>query len=189
MSRIDERLEVLGIDTSEMTTEQKFTAATGLTHYDEETASNDWYVPGGAANVVEETEQGSQGPQGPQGNSEPEAGEQGTQGNPEPEAGEQGTQGNSEPEPETYTITFMNGDEVVKTVTGEAGTDVSAPEVEKEGYEFNGWSVDGENPILPVDAIVDSDMTYVALWIKSEENSEPNNDNVNPSEIEVETEP
>lgn len=51
MSRIEERLEVLGVDTSEMTTEEKFTAATGLTHYDEETAANDWYVPGGAANV------------------------------------------------------------------------------------------------------------------------------------------
>ena len=196
MSRIDERLEAMQVDTSEMSTEEKFTAATGLTHYDEDMAADDWYVPGGAANVVIESEQqGEQGPQGPQGNSEPEAGEQGEQGpqgpqgNSEPEAGEQGTQGNPEPEPETYTITFMNGDEVVKTVTGEAGTDVSAPEVEKEGYEFNGWSVDGENPILPVDAIVDSDMTYVALWIKSEENSEPNNDNVNPSEIEVETEP
>ena len=230
MSRIDERLEVLGIDTSEMTTEEKFTAATGLTHYDEETASNDWYVPGGAANVVKETEQGpqgaqgqqgpqgaqgaqgqqgaqgaqgQQGPQGEQGNQGEQGaqgqqgpqGEQGEQGNQGPQGeqgnqGEQGAQGaQGNPDPETYTITFMNGDEVVKTVTGETGTDVSAPEVEKEGYEFNGWSVDGENPILPVDAIVDSDMTYVALWIKSEENSEPNNDNVNPSEIEVETEP
>ena len=83
----------------------------------------------------------------------------------------------------------MNGDEVIKTVTGEAGTSVSAPDVEKEGFEFNGWSLDGESPILPVDTIVDSDLTYVALWIKSEENSEPNNDNENPSEIEVETEP
>ena len=45
MTRIEERLEAMQVDTSEMTTEQKFTAATGLTHYDEETAANDWYVP------------------------------------------------------------------------------------------------------------------------------------------------
>ena len=57
MSRIEERLEVMGVDTSEMTTEQKFTAATGLTHYDEATAANDWYVPGGAANVLGVTEE------------------------------------------------------------------------------------------------------------------------------------
>ena len=102
MSRIEERLQAMQVDTSGMTTEEKFTAATGLTHYDEETAANDWYVPGGAANVVTESEQqGEQGQQGAQGNSEPEAGEQGeqgAQGNSEPEAGEQGAQGNSEPE-------------------------------------------------------------------------------------------
>lgn len=73
-----------------------------------------------------------------------------------------------EPEPQTYTITFMNGEEVVKTVTGETGTTVSAPDVEKEGYDFNGWSINGETPILPVDAITDTDITYVALWYKEE---------------------
>ena len=62
MTRIEERLQAMQVDTSEMTTEEKFTAATGLTHYDEETAANDWYVPGGAAYVlsegdVEETEE------------------------------------------------------------------------------------------------------------------------------------
>ena len=35
MTRIEERLEAMQVDTSEMTTEQKFTAATGLTHFDE----------------------------------------------------------------------------------------------------------------------------------------------------------
>jgi len=69
----------------------------------------------------------------------------------------------------TYTITFMNGDEIVKTVTGVTGTSVSAPDVTKEGYDFNGWSIDGINPILPVDAIYDSDMTYFALWFKTQE--------------------
>ena len=49
--RIDERLEVMGVDTADMTDEQKFTAATGLTRYTEYEANNAWYVPGGAANV------------------------------------------------------------------------------------------------------------------------------------------
>ena len=169
MTRIEERLEAMQVDTSEMTTEEKFTAATGLTHYDEETAANDWYVPGGAANVIEETEEG---------------GEE-TPVDPTPDP-------TPDPEPETYTITFMNGEEVVKTVTGEPGTAVSAPDVEKEGFEFNGWSLDGENPILPVDTIVDSDLTYVALWFEvnnEEPDQEPEQDPENPSEIEVETEP
>ena len=49
--RIDERLQAMGVDASEMTDEQKFTAATGLTRYNEYEANNAWYVPGGAANV------------------------------------------------------------------------------------------------------------------------------------------
>ena len=56
MSRIDERLEVMKVDTAEMTKEQKFSAATGLTFYDEELAGNEWYVPGGAANVSTEAD-------------------------------------------------------------------------------------------------------------------------------------
>ena len=56
MSRIDERLEVMKVDTAEMTEEQKFSAATGLTFYDEELAGNEWYVPGGAANVSTEAD-------------------------------------------------------------------------------------------------------------------------------------
>lgn len=56
MSRIDERLEVMKVDTAEMTAEQKFSAATGLTFYDEELANNEWYVPGGAANVSTEAD-------------------------------------------------------------------------------------------------------------------------------------
>lgn len=56
MSRIDERLEVMKVDTAEMAEEQKFSAATGLTFYDEELAKNEWYVPGGAANVSTEAD-------------------------------------------------------------------------------------------------------------------------------------
>ena len=55
--RIDERLEVMGVDTAGMTDEQKFTAATGLTRYTEYEANNAWYVPGGAANVPTVTEE------------------------------------------------------------------------------------------------------------------------------------
>lgn len=64
--RIDERLEVMGVDTAGMTDEQKFTAATGLTRYTEYEANNAWYVPGGAANVPSATEE-PVGPAGPAG--------------------------------------------------------------------------------------------------------------------------
>jgi len=63
-----------------------------------------------------------------------------------------------------YSIIFKNGEEIVKTVKGPEGTPVSCPDVEKEGYDFNGWSINGETPILPVDTIIDCDITYVALW-------------------------
>jgi hypothetical protein len=63
-----------------------------------------------------------------------------------------------------YSIIFKNGEEIVKTVKGPEGTPVSCPDVEKEGYDFNGWSINGETPILPVDTIIDRDITYVALW-------------------------
>jgi len=66
MSRIDERLEAMGIDTSGMTDEQKFQAATGLTFYDETLAANDWYVPGGAANIKKENNGGGDDDQKPQ---------------------------------------------------------------------------------------------------------------------------
>lgn len=68
-------------------------------------------------------------------------------------------------EPQTYTVIFKDGDTILKTITGPTGTPVSASiDVTKEGYEFNGWSVNGTTPILPVDAITDTDITYVALW-------------------------
>jgi len=63
-----------------------------------------------------------------------------------------------------YSIVFKNGEEILKIVKGPHGTPVSCPDVEKEGYDFNGWSVNGKTAILPVDAITDCDITYVALW-------------------------
>ena len=67
-----------------------------------------------------------------------------------------------------YTITFKDGDEIVGTITGPMGTYVSVPDVEKPGYEFNGWSLDGEHVTMPVDGIYDSDITYIAVWSKIE---------------------
>ena len=56
MNRIDERLKVMNVDTSKMSKEQKFSAATGLTFYNEKLEKNGWYVPGGAANVSTEAD-------------------------------------------------------------------------------------------------------------------------------------
>lgn len=68
-----------------------------------------------------------------------------------------------------YSIVFKNGEEILKIVKGPHGTSVSCPYVEKDGYDFNGWSIDGETPILPVDTITDCDLTYVALWFTKED--------------------
>ena len=66
----------------------------------------------------------------------------------------------------TYSIVFKDGEEIVKTITGPMGTYVSVPNVEKEGYEFLGWSLDGKKVTMPVDGIYDSDITYIAVWNK-----------------------
>lgn len=66
---------------------------------------------------------------------------------------------------QTYTIIFKDGDIIVSTITGETGTSISNPILsEKEGYEFLGWSIDGENIIIPVNSIGDADITYIAIW-------------------------
>ena len=57
MNRIDERLKVMNVDTSKMSKEQKFSAATGLTFYNEKLEKNGWYVPGGSANISTEPEE------------------------------------------------------------------------------------------------------------------------------------
>ena len=57
MNRIDERLKVMNVDTSKMSKEQKFSAATGLTFYNEKLEKSGWYVPGGSANVSTEPEE------------------------------------------------------------------------------------------------------------------------------------
>lgn len=91
-------------------------------------------------------------------------------------------------EKETYTITFKDGDEIIRTITGEYGTYVSVPYVEKEGYEFLGWSIDGKNVTMPVDGIYDSDITYIALWqeLKKENDNKEQIENLNIPQEQVE---
>lgn len=72
------------------------------------------------------------------------------------------------PDDKEHTITFKDGEEIVRSITGKMGTYVSVPYVEKEGYEFLGWSIDGKKVTMPVDGIYDSDITYVALWEKKQ---------------------
>lgn len=58
----------------------------------------------------------------------------------------------------TYTITFVDGDTVLKTVKAEYGAPVVAPTPTKEGYDFAGW--DTEVPsTMPA-----KDMTVKATW-------------------------
>ena len=79
-------------------------------------------------------------------------------------------QENQDPEnQEIHTITFKDGDQIIRTITGPMGTYVSVPYVEKEGYEFLGWSLDGEKVTMPVDGIYDSDITYIAVWEEIDE--------------------
>ena len=100
--RIDERLQAMGVDTSEMTDEQKFTAATGLTRYAEYEANNPWYVPGGAANV-------------PAGAAEPT----GEQGQP---SGEQSTGSNTGAQPTGEPNTAEQGQPSGESDTAEQST-------------------------------------------------------------------
>lgn len=94
----------------------------------------------------------------------------------------------SNKEKETHTITFKDGEEIVRTITGECGTYVSVPYVEKEGYEFLGWSIDGKNVTMPVDGIYDSDITYIALWkeLKKEDDNKEQIENLNIPQEQVE---
>ena len=73
-----------------------------------------------------------------------------------------------EPQPQpTYTVTFKDGEIVIgKPITGVTGTPIEAPaDPEKEGYEFKGWSIDGENAVEEViSAIGNANVTYTALW-------------------------
>ena len=134
MSRIDERLEVMGVDTTGMTDEEKFTAATGLTRYDADMAANDWYVPAGAANTPSTASEpsGESGePSGESGESsqtsEPSgqtdtqsgepSGESGESGEPSGPAEESGESGEGDTNPSTAAI--ETSEPVVETYTAE----------------------------------------------------------------------
>lgn len=81
------------------------------------------------------------------------------------------------PDDKEHTITFKDGEEIVRSITGKMGTYVSVPYVEKEGYEFLGWSLDGKKVTMPVDGIYDSDITYFALWEKKQQEEDKHKDN------------
>ena len=60
-----------------------------------------------------------------------------------------------------YTMTFMIGDEVVKTVTLDFGTVIEVPEVpEKEGHTFTGW---GDVP----ETVPATDLTFTGEYSKN----------------------
>jgi len=129
MSRIEERLEIMGVQTSGMTDEEKFTAATGLTRYDATMAANDWYVPAGAANTPSTTSEGVTEPQGP-------TGATGVTGVTEPQGptGATGVTGVTEPQGPTG-ATGVTGVTEPQGPTGATGATGSTAEVEVETIE------------------------------------------------------
>ena len=61
----------------------------------------------------------------------------------------------------TYTVTFKNGDTVLKTQTVNKGSSATAPTIDptKEGYTFSGWDKDFSN--------VQSDLVVNAVWTEN----------------------
>nr|MBQ8244702.1 InlB B-repeat-containing protein [Oscillospiraceae bacterium] len=59
-----------------------------------------------------------------------------------------------------YTVTLMDGDEEVETITADFGSEVTLPTLTKAGYEFAGWEGIEGNAI----ASLESDMTVRAQW-------------------------
>ena len=63
-----------------------------------------------------------------------------------------------------YTVTFKDGDTVVKTEKVEKGKTVTAPQLEdKEDYTFNGWFTESGDELKATTTIT-SDVTYIASW-------------------------
>ena len=59
-----------------------------------------------------------------------------------------------------YTVTFKNGDEVVKSAEMNYGSTIAAPKApDKEGYTFKGWQGYTDNMTLPA-----HDVTFTAQW-------------------------
>ena len=83
-----------------------------------------------------------------------------------------------EPQPQTYTVTFKDGEAVIgEPITGVTGTAVEVPaNPEKEGYTFAGWSTDGETVIIPIANIGEADVTYIAVWNEVQQEPQPEAD-------------
>ncbi len=65
----------------------------------------------------------------------------------------------------SHTVTFDYGfDE--KTVLNEICYEgaIHVPAAERTGYDFKGWSIDGENPVIPEEKVGLEDLTYKAVW-------------------------
>jgi WD40 repeat protein len=56
----------------------------------------------------------------------------------------------------TYTVRFYDGDTVMKTETVAYGSKATPPDVEKEGFSFNGWT--------PSDLTIKADTDFYGAW-------------------------
>ncbi len=67
-----------------------------------------------------------------------------------------------------YNVTFMNGEEIVATVTGHEGDVLEAPAApQEEGYSFTGWSLGGTGEIKEFPTTIPGeDVTYHANYAK-----------------------
>lgn len=65
-------------------------------------------------------------------------------------------------ETNVYSYTFIAGGEVVEEGSAEALTAIDAPQADKEGYTFKGWTADGESVEFPYS--LDGDTTFVAVF-------------------------
>lgn len=66
----------------------------------------------------------------------------------------------------TYTITFDSGAEGldVAPLTAKAGDELTEPVLQREGYRFGGWTLDGEPYVLNI--MPEENLTLSASWIK-----------------------
>ncbi len=75
----------------------------------------------------------------------------------------------------TYTVTFMDGDQIYATTSVAEGESVGGDmpvDPEKEGYEFKGWE-DGDNNPFTSETEVTGDITVYAIWQKKVEPDDP----------------
>ena len=183
MSRIEERLEIMGVQTSGMTDEEKFTAATGLTRYDATMAANDWYVPAGAANTPSTTSEGVTEPQGPTGVTEPQ-GPTGETGQTEPQ-GPTGVTGQTEPQGPTGATgsTGSTAEVEVETIeapiisgetefTGTTQVTISGPEGANIYYTIDNSEPNSGSTLYNESITLNTSTVIKAIAIKNEISSE-----------------